>query len=77
MRGIRELIRESLPGGGISVVAGDSIELTYFGPDGRKVCATKTFDKTYHFTEAAIFEAEAGVFGPGRAVGGVFVESSQ
>ena len=75
--GIRELKRSTFPGG-LHVVPGDSIQLTYEQhPGDRQVVVSEKITKTYAFTEGVVFEADAGVFGPGRALGGAFVETGE
>ena len=40
----------------------------------RRVVLRNSITEAYTFTEGVIFEADAGVFGKGRALGGAFIE---
>jgi hypothetical protein len=73
MKGVRELLRKSFDP--IHVYPGDTLSLEYLAPDGTRTKLVEArIDREYTFTEGVAFEADAGVFGEGRALGGAFVE---
>lgn len=75
MKGIREIKRVEYHDRPLHVVPGDTIQLTYRDHEGKEtVVVQEPITKTYVFTEGVVFEADPGVFGEGRALGGAFVE---
>jgi outer membrane protein assembly factor BamA len=76
-KGIRERTRSTF-GFPATVIPGDTIRLIYWDEEGVEHSLTRdTIDRAYTFTEGVIFEADAGVFGEGAALGGAFVEGKR
>ena len=73
IKGVRERVRTkfAVPA---HVVSGDTIALIDNTGPVERIVARSVITETYTFTEGVIFEADAGVFGKGRALGGAFVE---